>query len=83
MTEFEIRRGADLGTAVAELRRRLDLTQQEAGRRAGIDPNYLAKIEAGRTVTLLEHQLRIVRRLGGRIVVELPDGHREVGDLDG
>lgn len=74
MIEYEIRRGADMGTAIAELRRHLSITQHEAGTRSGIDPNYLSKIEAGRTVTLLEHELRVFRRLGARVIVQFPEG---------
>ncbi len=77
MAEYEIRNGADMGAALAELRRRLGLNQGEAGALAGIDPNYLSKIESGRTVSLLEHELRIFRRLGARVVVEFPNASHE------
>ncbi|MGB3412681.1 MAG: helix-turn-helix transcriptional regulator [Microthrixaceae bacterium] len=72
MANYEIRKGADMGAALAELRRQLGLNQHDAGVRAGIDPNYLSKIESGRSVSLLEHELRIFRRLGARVVVEFP-----------
>lgn len=71
--EYEVRRGRDVGQAIAELRRRLGLTQEQVSDRVGIAENYVSKIESGRTVTLLEHELRILRRLGARVVIELPD----------
>ena len=77
--EYEVRRGQDVGHAIAELRRRLGLTQEQVSDRAGIATNYVSKIESGRTVTLIEHELRILRRLGARVVIEFP----EVGDVSG
>ena len=72
MRTFDVRSGADLGRAVAEARSAKGLTQKEVGTLVGLDARYLSKIESGRTVSLLEHQLRILRRLGARIIVELP-----------
>ncbi len=34
--------------------------------------DYLAQLESGRTVTLLEHQLRILRRCGATVTVSYP-----------
>ena len=70
--QMVIRTGADVGRAVGELRRSAKLTQDELGDLVGLDGKYISKIESGRTVTLLEHELRILRRLGARITIELP-----------
>ncbi len=68
--KFQVRRGADLGRAIAQVRAEAGLTQQEVGLLAGIEDAYVSKIESGRTVSLLEHQLRILRRLGARLTIE-------------
>ncbi|MCB0968120.1 MAG: helix-turn-helix transcriptional regulator [Ilumatobacter sp.] len=69
-----IRVGEDLGRAVAELRRRRGLTQEEAGDLTGLSKSYVSKIESGRSTSLLDHELRILRRLGARVTVEFDDG---------
>ncbi len=73
--EHDIRSGADLGRAIRSIRTARRLSQADAAEVAGIDPTYLSKIETGRTVTLLEHELRILRRLGARISVSFDDEH--------
>jgi transcriptional regulator with XRE-family HTH domain len=70
---LNIRTGIDVGRAIGELRRKLKLSQSELSELVGLDPKYISKIESGRTVTLLEHELRILRRLGATITVEMPD----------
>ena len=70
---IEVRSGADMGRAIAALRSDAGLTQQELGDLAGLDATYVSKIESGRTVTLLEHELRILRRLGARVTIEFPN----------
>jgi transcriptional regulator with XRE-family HTH domain len=70
---LNIRTGTDVGRAIGELRRKLKLSQSELSELVGLDPKYISKIESGRTVTLLEHELRILRRLGATITVEMPD----------
>lgn len=71
--ESEIRSGADIGRAIRSIRSAQGLSQIDAAELAGIDPTYLSKIETGRTVSLLEHQLRILRRLGARVTVTFDD----------
>lgn len=71
--ESEIRGGADIGRAIRSIRSAQGLSQIDAAELAGIDPTYLSKIETGRTVSLLEHQLRILRRLGARVTVTFDD----------
>ena len=67
--QVEVHRGADVGRAIRALRTARDLTQAEAADLVGIEASYLSKIETGRTVTLLEHELRILRRLGARVTI--------------
>jgi transcriptional regulator with XRE-family HTH domain len=67
--DSEIRSGADIGRAIRAIRTAQGLNQVDAAELAGIDSTYLSKIEKGRTVSLLEHELRILRRLGARVTV--------------
>lgn len=68
-----VRTGADLGIAVAEARRAQGFTQAELANLAGISRGYLAKLETGLSVTLLDRALRVLRRLGAQVTVELPE----------
>jgi transcriptional regulator with XRE-family HTH domain len=72
LNRIEIRRPEDLGLAVSEARRAAGLTQEQLAERTGIDRSYLAKLEAGLTTLLLTRSLRLLRRVGARVVVELP-----------
>lgn len=67
-----IHSGADFGLAIAGVRLSRGLTQSELAVRAGLSREYIAKIEAGRTVSLLEHELRTLHRMGARVWVTLP-----------
>jgi HTH-type transcriptional regulator/antitoxin HipB len=69
---IEIRRPQDLGLAVSEARRAIGLTQTQLAEHSGVERTYLAKLEAGLTTLLLDRSLRLLRRLGARLVVELP-----------
>ena len=75
----EIRSGQDVGRAIRAIRSTRGLTQAQAADLVGLEPSYLSKIERGRTVSLLEHQLRILRRLGARVTVTFDevDDHAE------
>jgi len=73
MERLEIRRPADLGLAVSEARRTMRLTQSQLADQSGVERTYLAKLEAGLSTLLLDRSLRLLRRLGARLVVELPD----------
>ena len=70
---MEIRRSEDLGLAVSEARRSAELTQTQLAEQSGVERTYLAKLEAGLSTLLLDRTLRLFRRLGVRLVVELPD----------
>jgi len=73
VSRIEIRRAEDLGLAVSEARRALGMTQLELAEQSGVERTYLAKLEAGLSTLLLERTLRLLRRLGARLLVELPD----------
>lgn len=73
MPRIEIRRPSDVGLALAEARQAAGLTQAQLAEASGVDRTYLAKIEAGLSTLLVERSLRMLRRLGARVVVEIPD----------
>jgi transcriptional regulator with XRE-family HTH domain len=68
-----VRSGSDFGVAIAEARQARGFTQAALAAMSGVDRSYLARMEAGLTVVLLERALRVLRRLGAEVVVELPD----------
>jgi transcriptional regulator with XRE-family HTH domain len=73
---WSVRSGADIGRAIADIRARHGLTQLGLAEQSGLSRGYLAQIESGKTVSLLEHELRILRRLGATvtITIERDDG---------
>ena len=66
---WTIHTGADFGRAIAEIRTRRNLTQAQLAAQTGLTRDYLAHLESGRTVTLLEHLLRVLRRSGATVTV--------------
>lgn len=71
---IRIRTGADFGRAVAEIRLARSISQAELAEMVGLSPTYISKIETGRTSSILEHELRMLRRLGATITIEVPNG---------
>jgi transcriptional regulator with XRE-family HTH domain len=69
---YSVRRGADLGAAIAEARRARGLTQAELAMQLGVDRTYVAAMERGRSNRLIDHLLRALRRLGAEVVVTWP-----------
>jgi transcriptional regulator with XRE-family HTH domain len=71
-----VRSGEDLGRAVAEIRHEQGLTQAELAQQGAISRTWLAKLESGRSAVVLDHLLRLLRRLGATVTVtfEVPDG---------
>jgi len=67
--QMTVRTGADLGAALAEARRARSLTQQQLAESVNLDRTYLAKIEAGTSVQMLDRTLRLLRRLGAEVTV--------------
>lgn len=72
LATWTIHSGADFGRAIAEIRARRRLTQAELAREAGLTRDYLAQLESGRSVTLLEHLLRTLLRSGASVTVRYP-----------
>jgi transcriptional regulator with XRE-family HTH domain len=73
LPSIQIRRAEDLGLAVAEARRASGLTQVQLAEQSGVERTYLAKLEAGLNTLLLDRSLRLLHRLGARLVIEFPD----------
>jgi transcriptional regulator with XRE-family HTH domain len=59
----------------------MGLTQVQLAEQSGVERTYLAKLEAGMSTLLLDRSLRLLRRLGAHLVVELPDGGLPDGGL--
>ncbi len=71
MSQFAIviRRAADLGRALAEVRTRRGLTQQQVAELAGMDRTYLSRLENDSSSVQLERALRALRRMGANVTV--------------
>jgi HTH-type transcriptional regulator/antitoxin HipB len=74
--QWVVRSPEDIGRTIADIRHRRALTQAELAEEAGISRHWLAKLEAGRSTPVLDHLLRLLRRLGATITItfEDPDG---------
>ena len=70
-----VRAGDDIGRAVAEIRRDRHLTQQQLADRSGLSRDWLAKLETGRSTAVLDHLLRLLRRLGASVTITFEDGN--------
>jgi transcriptional regulator with XRE-family HTH domain len=73
MRTMLVRSAGDLGAAVAEARRLRGLTQEQLASQSGIERTYLARLEAGASVLLLNRSLQLLRRLGAEVIVNLPE----------
>lgn len=67
--QWVVRSGADLGRAVAEIRSSRGLTQLELAEEVGLGRPWLAKLETGRSAVVLDHLLRMLRRLGATVTI--------------
>ena len=68
-----VRAPADLGRAIAGVRRARGLTQECLAQELGIKRSYLSELEAGASTLALERTLRALRRLGADVTVTLRD----------
>jgi DNA-binding XRE family transcriptional regulator len=66
---WTVRSGADLGRAIAEIRRTRGLTQSALASQSGLSRHWLAKLETGRSAVVLDHMLRVLRRLGATVTI--------------
>jgi transcriptional regulator with XRE-family HTH domain len=67
-----IRTPGDVGRLIADLRSKQALTQIELARQTGIPREYLARLENGRSVEMLDRTLLLLRRLGAEMTVTAP-----------
>lgn len=66
---WTVRTPVDLARTVADIRIAQQRTQADVAADAGLTREYVAKIESGRTSPLLDHLLRLLRRLGATVTV--------------
>ncbi len=71
--EWSIRSVADLGRAIAGVRRARGLTQQQLAKEAGVERSYLARLEAGASTLAIERSLRLLRRMGASVTVSVDE----------
>jgi len=67
--QWVVRSGADFGRTIADLRAARGLTQADLARKSGVSRQYVADLERGVTVLVLERMLRMFRRLGAEVTV--------------
>lgn len=70
---WTIRSSSDFGRTIADLRAIREVTQAELARQSGLPREYLARLERGLTVTMLDRVLRLLRRLGAEVTVTVPN----------
>lgn len=68
-----IRSSADLGRALATMRKRQGLSQAEVAELLGVDRSYVAKLERGHSSPLLDLLLHALVDLGGTLTVEFDE----------
>lgn len=68
---WAIRSTDDFGRTIADLRVQRGLTQEELARHSGISRNYLAQLETGLTVAMVDRVLRLLRRLDAEVTVSV------------
>lgn len=78
-----MRSARDLGAAIAEARHLRGLTQAELSESTGLHRSYLAAIENGASVVLLDRVFRVLRRLGVEVTVTLPESIASSNDSSG
>lgn len=66
---WSIRSAEDLGRSLAEIRRERGLTQEQLAADGGLSRASLAQLEIGRSTPVLDHFLRLLRRLGATITI--------------
>lgn len=69
-----IRSSADLGRALATMRKRRRLSQAQVAELLGVDRSYVTKIERGHSSPLLDLMLSALVDLGGTLTVEFDEG---------
>jgi len=70
---WTIRSGKDLGRAISGVRHESGLSQSELAERTGIERTYLSRLETESSTLALDRALRVLRRMGAEVVVNLPE----------
>ena len=70
---WKIHSPEDLGRALAGVRRRQGFSQDDLAELLGVHRSYIAELETGSSVQMLERLLRAFRRMGAEVDVTLPD----------
>jgi HTH-type transcriptional regulator/antitoxin HipB len=68
-----------LRAVLRALRRSRALSQAQVGQLLGVNQQRVAKIENAPSVTSIQQIARLVAALGGRLVVEFDETHRQAG----
>ena len=68
---FIVRSGSDLGAAVRQARIARGLSQTELAALSQIERTYLARLEHGNSVALLDRALQLLRDLGAEVTVSI------------
>lgn len=76
-----VRSARDLGAVVAEARQLRGWTQMELAESTGLERGYLARIETGASVKLLDRVFRLLRRLGVEVTVTFPEAAERAPDV--
>ena len=70
-----VRSPKDLGVALRDARKLLQLTQSQLALAAGVGVRFIVDLEAGKSTVQLENILRVVDALGGVLNIDgLPGG---------
>jgi transcriptional regulator with XRE-family HTH domain len=70
---WTVRSAEDLGRAIADIRHAREMTQTELALESGLRRDWLAKLETGRPNRVLDHLLRVLRRLGATVTIAWDD----------
>ncbi len=66
----EITSITELGRAVQVARKRLGLTQSKLALAAGVGVRFIVDLEAGKPTLRMQHVMRVVDVLGGKVVLD-------------
>ena len=77
-----IRSARDFSAVVAEARLLRGMTQAELAENTSVERSYLARIESGASVILLDRIFRLLHRLGVEVTATLPEGPAAVDARD-
>lgn len=69
---WRISSAEDLGRTLAEVRSVNGITQQQLADQLDVQRSYVAELEAGASVLMIERLLRAFRRMGAEVTVTLP-----------